>query len=98
MAGSVTTTRISLLEIGSDANYDDEGTLFIPSGSTIENSGVIDASGGDILAALSTSTPIDAVVGIADGAFSFTSHSANSIVLAFRSGGTVYEFWNTAGS
>ena len=109
MAGSVTTTRISLLEINTDQNYVDEGTLFIPSGSTIESSGQIsaagnivatadvDVTGGDILAALSTSTPTTAIVGGADNAFSFVSHSANSLHIAFRSGGTVYTWLNDTG-
>ncbi len=115
MAGSVTTTRISLLEIGTEQNYDAEGTLFIPSGSTLEATGVIaasgeitatgnivatadvDVTGGDILAALSTSTPTTAIVGGADNAFSFVSHSANSLHIAFRSGGTVYTWLNDTG-
>jgi hypothetical protein len=84
MAGSLTTTTFTGVQIGGDQDYDTRA--------------VIDSSSGGILMPLSTSTPVDAVVGVADGAFSFTSHSANSVVLAFRSGGTVYEFWNDAGS
>ncbi len=109
MAGSVTTTRISLLEIGTDQNYDDEGTLFVPSGSTIEASGVIaaagnivatadvDVTGGDILFALSTSTPTTAIVGGADNALSLVSHSGNSMHIAVRSGVTVYTWLNSTG-
>ena len=116
MAGSVTTTRISLLEIGTDQNYDAEGTLFIPSGSTIEATGVIAASGeitatgnivatgdvdataGDILARVDPAHgSIQTGPGGADGAFSFVSHSANSVALVFRSGDTNYIFLNDLG-
>ena len=106
MAGSVTTTRISLLEIGTDQNYDDEGTLFIPSGSTLEASGVIAASGeitatGNIVATQNldisggtfvpgTSTTSAGFANMLEGQLSLMSQSEGSVWLAYRSGTTVY--------
>ncbi len=105
MAGSVTTTRISLLEIGTDQNYVDEGTLFIPSGSTIEHegemvgaggfdlSGSLDIADGTLLPGVSTGTA--GVDLLADGQLSIVSHSAASAWLVYRSGATVYTWQST---
>jgi len=98
MAGSVTTTNLSLLEIGSQQNYVDEGTLYVASGSTIENDGVIDASAAGAGIAGRVGTAVGSIftgAGTIAGAFSFQSNSANSMVLVLRSGLTVYQWWNT---
>lgn len=104
MAGSVTTTRISLLEIGTDQNYVDEGTLFVPSGSTVETSGAIVASGVADLSNASASAPaqeggIASAVGLAGGHFSFCSLSALTATLAYidASNVTIYTWTSNNG-
>jgi len=102
MAGSVTTTRISLLEIGTDQDYDDEGTLFIPSSSTIEGSGAVVATGHLDASSASFSAPavegaIASAAGLAAGQFSVVSLSGLTAQLAYidASNITIYT-WGSA--
>lgn len=65
--------------------------LHHPSTGTVEFAGVAPIKFSGVTTASPTS------VFIPDGFFSIVSHSANSIVLAFRSGATIYRFTNDAG-
>ena len=56
----------------------------------------LDATGADILPAVITAKPTTS--NVVDGEFSFTSHSANSITLTYRSGGTLYVWTNIQAS
>lgn len=65
--------------------------VLFPSAGTVEFANVAAAKFSDITTASPTSTFIP------DGFLSVVSHSANSIVLALRSGATTYVFTNDAG-
>ena len=59
-------------------------------------SNTADMTSADILPAVITAKPTTS--NVVDGEFSFTSHSANSITLTYRSGSTIYVWTNIQAS
>jgi len=85
-------------EVDGPANFDATATirsgggLDVASGATLDVQGVAGVLFSDITTASPTSTFIP------DGYLSIVSHSANSMVLAIRSGATTYTWLNDEGS
>jgi hypothetical protein len=102
------TTGIPYLSIDTDQAYlPDPGQLEIKAPSIFSSAGAMTQRGAASFlgtATLATFVPSAVTtasatsVFVADGELSLTSQSGTSIVLAYRSGATMYEFTNDAGS
>lgn len=79
------------LGISGQAIVNSGGNINIASGGTLDVKGVAGVKFSDITSSSPTSTFIP------DGYLAIVSHSANSIVLAIRSGATMYSFTNASG-
>jgi hypothetical protein len=81
MAGSLTTTTFTGVQIGSDQDYDTRNILDLSAQSAT-------------LLVQPADTAAPSTSNVLANELSLLSHSVNSVVLAYRSGATVYVFTN----
>ena len=96
MAGSLTTTTFTGVQIGSDQAYDTRNVLDLATqnASLLLDGGSLSLGEGTMTKSVDTVGSATSITVTADEV-SLVSHSANSIVLAYRSGNTVYYWFNT---
>lgn len=80
-----------------DGPLNSDGGANFASAVTMESGSILDLAEVDPVKFSNITTASPTSVFIADGHFSIVSHSANSMVIAIRSGATTYRWTNDAG-